>query len=73
MTAELSTAMPEAGGYIVWIHRAFGDFWAMQASVWTVVSPHALPGMFRALFCVLKNMFLKNGRASRGRAGGRGR
>ena len=21
MTAELSTAMPEAGGYIVWIHR----------------------------------------------------
>ena len=23
MTAELSTAMPESGGYIVWIHRYF--------------------------------------------------
>ena len=31
MTAELSTALPDSGGYIVWIHRAFGDFWATQA------------------------------------------
>ena len=31
MTAELSTAVPDSGGYIVWIHRAFGDFWATQA------------------------------------------
>lgn len=31
MTAELSTAMPESGGYIIWIHRAFGDYWATQA------------------------------------------
>ena len=36
MTAELSTALPESGGYIVWLHRAFGDSWAVQASVWTV-------------------------------------
>ena len=36
MTAELSTALPESGGYIVWLHRAFGDYWAVQASVWTV-------------------------------------
>ena len=36
MTAELATAMPESGGYILWIHRAFGDFWATQASVWTL-------------------------------------
>ena len=31
MTAELSTAIPESGGYILWIQRAFGDFWATQA------------------------------------------
>ncbi|HJU61150.1 MAG TPA: APC family permease [Candidatus Binatia bacterium] len=30
MTAELSTAMPEDGGYVVWVERAFGRFWAFQ-------------------------------------------
>jgi len=27
MTAELSAAMPEDGGYVVWVERAFGRFW----------------------------------------------
>ncbi|HEX2225953.1 MAG TPA: amino acid permease, partial [Candidatus Binatia bacterium] len=27
MTAELATAMPEDGGYVVWVERAFGRFW----------------------------------------------
>ncbi|HWH76861.1 MAG TPA: APC family permease [Candidatus Binatus sp.] len=30
MTAELSTAMPEDGGYVVWVDKAFGRFWAFQ-------------------------------------------
>ncbi len=30
MTAELSTAMPEDGGYVVWVERAFGKFWGFQ-------------------------------------------
>lgn len=30
MTAELSTAMPEDGGYVVWVERAFGRFWGFQ-------------------------------------------
>jgi amino acid transporter len=30
MTAELSTAMPEEGGYVVWVERAFGRFWGFQ-------------------------------------------
>lgn len=30
MTAELSTAMPEDGGYVVWVNRAFGKFWGFQ-------------------------------------------
>lgn len=30
MTAELSTAMPEDGGYVVWVEKAFGRFWAFQ-------------------------------------------
>lgn len=27
MTAELSAAMPEDGGYVIWVERAFGRFW----------------------------------------------
>lgn len=27
MTAELATAMPEDGGYVIWVERAFGRFW----------------------------------------------
>jgi amino acid transporter len=30
MTAELSSAMPEDGGYVVWVEKAFGKFWAFQ-------------------------------------------
>ena len=27
MTAELSNLVPENGGYVLWVFRAFGDFW----------------------------------------------
>ena len=27
MTAELSAVMPEDGGYVVWVEKAFGRFW----------------------------------------------
>jgi len=30
MTAELSAAMPEDGGFVVWVERAFGRFWGFQ-------------------------------------------
>jgi amino acid transporter len=30
MTAELSSAFPEDGGYTVWISEAFGPFWGFQ-------------------------------------------
>ena len=29
-TAELTAAMPEDGGFVVWVERAFGRFWAFQ-------------------------------------------
>ena len=37
MTAELGSMIPEAGGYVVWVHRAFGPFWAHQNAVWNLV------------------------------------
>lgn len=32
VTAELATAIPENGGHIIWIDRAFGSFWSFQNS-----------------------------------------
>ncbi|ETV86502.1 hypothetical protein H257_01682 [Aphanomyces astaci] len=34
VTAELSTAFPENGGFTVWVHHAFGPFWAFQEGLW---------------------------------------
>ena len=31
ITAELSTAFPDNGGYSLWVQAAFGDFWGLQA------------------------------------------
>ena len=36
MVAELSSAMPEDGGYYVWVRTALGDFWGVQEAWWTV-------------------------------------
>lgn len=30
MTAELSAALPEDGGYVIWVEKAFGRFWGFQ-------------------------------------------
>ena len=38
MTAELSAMIPEAGGYVVWVHRALGPFWAHQNALWNLVA-----------------------------------
>lgn len=27
LTSELASAMPQNGGYIIWVSRAFGNFW----------------------------------------------
>lgn len=35
MTAELTTAMPEEGGYYVWVTRALGKFWGFVCAFWT--------------------------------------
>jgi amino acid transporter len=38
MTAELGSMIPETGGYVIWIQRAFGPFWAHQNALWNLVS-----------------------------------
>lgn len=36
MVAELASAIPEDGGYYVWVKTALGDFWGVQEAWWTV-------------------------------------
>jgi len=36
MTAELASTLPEMGGYIVWVQRTMGDFWAFQNGMWNI-------------------------------------
>ena len=38
MTAELSSAFPQNGGYSVWVTEAFGGYWGFQESYWSFVS-----------------------------------
>lgn len=38
MTVELSAALPDNGGYCIWVQRAFGDYWGLQETIFTLVS-----------------------------------
>ncbi len=35
--AELSSALPDEGGYVTWVRRAFGPFWAFVVGWWSWV------------------------------------
>ena len=35
--AELASAMPDEGGYVTWVRRAFGGFWSFQVGWWSWV------------------------------------
>jgi len=50
MVAELTTLLPEEGGYYVWVREAMGRFWAVQEGVWTISAGVALLAMFPVLF-----------------------
>jgi amino acid transporter len=50
MTAELSSAMPEDGGYVVWVERAFGRFWAFQEGRWSWLCSFADNALYPVMF-----------------------
>lgn len=49
-TAELATAIPEEGGYVVWVRRAMGPFWSFLNGWWswlyTLVDAAGYPVLF---------------------------
>ena len=38
ITAELSTAYPGDGGFVIWAHQAFGPFWGSMMGTWKFLS-----------------------------------
>jgi amino acid transporter len=50
MTAELTTLMPEQGGYYVWVYESLGPFWAVQEAWWTMCNTLMLMAIFPVLF-----------------------
>jgi amino acid transporter len=48
--AELASALPEEGGYVVWVQRAFGRFWGFQAGWWCWINSFVDVAVYPALF-----------------------
>lgn len=52
MVGELSTALPNEGGYYVWVRRAMGDFWGFQEAWLSLASSFFDMAIYPALFVV---------------------
>ena len=50
MVAELASAIPENGGYYIWVKRACGDFWGFQEGWWTLCYSVANMAIFPVFF-----------------------
>jgi amino acid transporter len=48
--AELASALPEEGGYVAWVQRAFGRFWAFQVGWWSWINSFVDVAVYPALF-----------------------
>ncbi len=48
--AELASALPQEGGYVAWVRRAFGPFWGFQAGWWSWVNSFVDVAVYPALF-----------------------
>jgi amino acid transporter len=48
--AELAGALPEEGGYVVWVQRAFGRFWGFQVGWWSWINSFVDVAVYPALF-----------------------
>ena len=48
--AELASALPEEGGYVIWVQRAFGRFWGFQVGWWSWINSFVDVAVYPALF-----------------------
>jgi amino acid transporter len=50
VVAELAAAMPDEGGYVTWVRRAFGPFWSFQVGWWSWIDSFVDVAVYPALF-----------------------
>ena len=48
--AEMGSALPEEGGYVAWVRRAFGPFWGFQVGWWSWINSFVDVAVYPALF-----------------------
>jgi len=48
--SELASAIPDEGGYVTWVRRAFGPFWGFQVGWWSWVDSFVDVAIYPALF-----------------------
>jgi amino acid transporter len=48
--SELAAAMPDEGGYVTWVRRAFGPFWSFQVGWWSWVDSFLDVAVYPTLF-----------------------
>lgn len=58
--AELSSALPDEGGYVTWVKRAFGSFWAFQVGWWSWVNSFVDVALYPVLFVDYLSRWLPN-------------
>lgn len=58
MTAELASAIPEEGGYIVWVKRALGQPWSFLCGWWSWVYSWVDVAIYPTLFVAYLGRFL---------------
>jgi amino acid transporter len=58
MVAELSTLMPEEGGYYIWVRDTMGRFWGVQEAWWTMGYSIGLLASFPVLFVSYVTFFI---------------
>jgi len=58
MVAELSTMLPDEGGYYVWVKHALGPFWAVQEGWWSICSIAFDTALYPVLFVDYLSYFM---------------
>ena len=58
MAAELTTLMPEEGGYYVWVRETFGPFWAVQQTCWAITCAVVWMAIYPVLFVTYLTFFI---------------
>lgn len=59
MTAELASALPEEGGYYVWVRRAFGAFGGFLCGWWTWIYTCVDAALYPVLFATFISKLLE--------------